>query len=121
LAHLLAKLRQYLALEPRIGLEPRHVARTGVWQGQVTWQEIAPLAHRRGEVSRSTWTEEVGLRVLADQDVEPDLRQQRQQSRVPGGAAFRPRRCVAGPRLARVTEAHRHDRDLGRVVKRFAV
>src|SRR6478672_4213703 len=120
-AHALAQLRQHLALEPRIGLEPRYVARARVWQRQLMRQVPAPGAHGVGQARLARAAEKMRLCILADQQREADVRQQRQQAGMPGASALRARGCITGAGLAGIAEAHRHDRHAPWVVERVGV
>ncbi|WP_435575248.1 uracil-DNA glycosylase family protein [Burkholderia cenocepacia] len=102
-------------------LEPGLVARRRMRQRQDGRAVVAPGLHGIGQRRLARAAQEMPLRVLADQQREPDRRQFGQQPVDPQGRAFGARRVVAARAAARVAEAHRHDREARLVVEGLGV
>src|SRR5215471_1708681 len=106
-----SELRQHVALEPGMVLQPQPVARAGVRQGEELGKVLRAGTYGVGERLLSSRAEVVRVGVATDEEREPDRWQLCSQLRVPVRRALRPGRKVARVSGSRVAEAHGDDRD----------
>ena len=109
-----AQRRQHVRLEPRIALHPDSTAPRRMRQRKKGRPVRAECFHGVGQIARF---QIMRLRIAADQQGEPAVGHRRQDAVVPQRRAFAAGRQVAALALAGIAEAHRHQRDLRRIVE----
>src|SRR5574337_421653 len=104
-----------------MALDPTLVARTRMHRRNEIRQIFAERLHRCGERPLAPLAQEICLRVLADEQGQAHVLQQRDELRMPGLAAFGSWRIVTAAPATGVAKSHWHDGNARFVVKNVAI
>src|SRR5664279_946461 len=117
LADVAAQHGQEFIVEPGIDLEPGDVARRRMRQRDDAGRVCTPVSRRRCHRCMALAAQEMGLRILADEQGELDSRQLGEQAIEPQIGALAAWRQIAARSPPRVAVTHRQDRDARLVIE----
>jgi hypothetical protein len=106
-----------LLFKPWMALEPRLIARRGMWQRNVLWSVFPPGLGRFGQRWFVAASQKMALGILTDEQRQFNPRQLGQQMIEPQRRAFTARRHITAVTSARVAITHGNDGDARLVIK----